>query len=109
MVAVVLGESGGQVHLRHEQAAWVEVADIERNQIATVVILSNVVNRGGAAKSVHDAKADGILVEHRLQHASDGAFLGPNLTTYRLLIPEITAVGLCYAPGVVFRAIPGRG
>ena len=93
MIAAVLGEPIGEILLGHVHPARIVIADIEHDQVATVVILRNVVDRRGAAESMHDAEADGIVIEHRRENAAHGAFLGPDLDPVRLLVPEVAAIG----------------
>ena len=106
VIAVVLGEPCGQVLFRHEHPARIEVADVEHDQIAAVVIFGNVMGCGGAAESVHRKEADGVLVEHRGKHAAHGALLGPDLDAMRLLVPEIAAIGSRDTAGVFGRIGP---
>ena len=91
----------GQVLLRHEHAARVEVADVEHDQFAAVIVLGNVVDRCGAAEAVHQTEADGVVIEHRREHAAHGALLGPDLDAVGLLVPEVAAIGLGDAAGVL--------
>jgi len=42
MAAAILGEVLRQVFLRHEHAGRIEVADIERDQLAAVVVFGDV-------------------------------------------------------------------
>jgi hypothetical protein len=55
---------------------------------------------------VHDAEADRVLVEYRLEDAANGALLGPDLDADGLLTPEITPVGPGDGSGVSFRIAP---
>jgi hypothetical protein len=64
--AAIQIESIRQVAFRHVQAARIVVADIERRQVATIVVLCNVVSDCCAGESVHHTKADAVLVKHRL-------------------------------------------
>src|SRR6516165_6274465 len=107
-MAVILAEPGRQILLRHEQAARVEVADVERDQLSTVVVLGNVVDRSRAAKPVHYAEADRVTVKHRLKHAADGALLGPHLAAGGLLVPEVAAIRSRDAAGVCGGVGPSR-
>ena len=75
MIAAVFGEPLWQVLFRHEHAAGIEVADVEHDQRAAIVVLGNVVDGGGAGKAVHDTEADRVLIKHRRKHAADGALL----------------------------------
>src|SRR5262245_24848998 len=106
-MAVVLGEPAGQILLGHVHAARIVVADVEHDQVAAVVILRHIVDRGGAGESVHHPEADSVLVEHGREHAAYGALLAPDFDAQRLLIPEIAAIGPGYAAGVFGGVIPG--
>src|ERR1700755_738464 len=107
MIAVVLGEPCWQVLFRHEHAAWVDVAHVEYDQIATVIILGNAMGRGGAAEPVHRKKANGILIEQRGEHAPHSALFAPHLYSMWLLVPEVAAIGSCHTAGVFGGIIPG--
>ena len=80
VIAVVLGEALGQIPSDMNMPARVEVADVEHDQRAAVVILGNVVDVGAAAEAVHRKEADSVVIEHRGEHAAHGAFLGSDLT-----------------------------
>ena len=79
--AIVFGEPRRQILLRHEQARRVIIADIERDQIATVVIISHIMDTGRAGEPVHDAEADRVLVEHRVRARREWC---PSRSTLRL-------------------------
>ena len=55
---------------------------------------------GGAGEAVHRKEADGVVIEHGREHAAHGALLGPDLTRWRLLVPEVAAIGEGDAAGV---------
>jgi hypothetical protein len=77
VIAVVTNKPLRQVDFRHEQAGRIEVADIERDQRTTVIILGNIEDRGSATEAVHHAETDRILIKHWLEHAAHGALLAP--------------------------------
>src|SRR4051812_11582938 len=96
VLAVIFRQTLGQVVLGHAHAARIIVAYVKDNQIASVVILCNIVNRGRAAEAVHYAKPDAVLVQHRSKHAADGALLAPHLYAHRLLGPEVSTIRPAY-------------
>src|SRR5262249_30923573 len=53
VIAAIVGQALWEVSLGHEEATRIIVADIERDQSAAVVVLCNVVDRGGPTESVH--------------------------------------------------------
>ena len=73
-----------------------------------VVVLGDVVGCRGAAETMHRQEADGVLIEHRLEHAAHGAFLGPDLDPMRLLVPEVAAIGAGDGAGVLLGIGPCR-
>src|SRR5262249_35967187 len=90
----------------HVHAARIAITDIEDHEIAAVVILGDIIDGCRAAKAVHHAEADRIMIEHRTKYAAHGAFLGPHLDADRLLIPEIAAIGLRFTAGIIFWIVP---
>src|SRR5262249_32430987 len=86
----------------------IEVADIDRDQFPAVIVLGNVVDGSGAAKPVHHAKANRVMIEHRGKHAAHSALLAPNLAADRLLIPKVAAIGSRDTAGVLGRLRPRR-
>jgi hypothetical protein len=68
------------------------VADVEDDQFSAIVVLRRAVGVGRAVKSVYRVEADRVMVEHRLKNAADGALLGPDLDTDRLLVPEVASI-----------------
>ena len=66
VISAVSGKPLRQVALRHEQAAGVEIPDVEHDQIAPITILGNVIDRGCACKPMHNFEADRIMIKHGL-------------------------------------------
>jgi hypothetical protein len=56
---------------------------------------------------MHDPKSDGVMIEHRLKHASDSALFGPDLAADGLLIPEVPPIRARHTVGVFGRIGPG--
>ena len=48
VIAIVFGKPRRQILLRHEKAGRIIVADVESNQIATVIILGYIMDAGRA-------------------------------------------------------------
>jgi hypothetical protein len=62
----------------------------------------------GAAEAVLDAETNSVLVKHRLKNAADCAFLGPDLASQRLLIPEVAPIGASDGSGILLWIVPCR-
>src|SRR5262249_29584271 len=96
VIAAVLVEPRRKIDGRHVHAAWVVVADVEHDQIATVIILGNVMGCGGAAESMHRKEANSILIQHRFEHAA------PSLSRTRPGLDEAAGSrnrgGRCWPP-----------
>jgi hypothetical protein len=84
-----------------------DLRDCVKREIKKLIEPVAVVEGGGSAKTMHYAEADRVMIEHRLEHAAHGAFLTPDLVPDRLLVPEVTAIGLRNAVGVFARIGPG--
>src|ERR1700680_4512794 len=94
MIAAIFLYAAREIMIRHPHAGGIEVADVKRNQIATVIVLGDIVDGGCAAEAVHDPEPNTVCIKNRRQHAANGSFLRPDLAAHRLLVPKITPV-LC--------------
>ena len=56
VLAAIAREPLGQIPFRHVQATWIVVADIKQDQIATVVVFSEVVDLCAATETTHRQK-----------------------------------------------------
>ena len=83
MMPAVFLEPLGEIALRHKHAARIVVANVERDERPTVVtILSEAVDRRGAAKAVHHLEIDGVFSENLVEHAAHGALFTPHLDAH---------------------------
>ena len=57
---------------------------------------------------MHRKEADSVVIEHRGEYAAHGALLGPDLNPVGLLVPEVPAIGLGYAAGILGGVGPCR-
>src|SRR5438874_4623479 len=109
MIAPIFLYAAGEIMLRHPHAAGVVVADVKRNQIATIIIvLRDIVDGSRAAEAVHDPKSNGVCIKNWRQHAANGSLLRPHFAAHRLLIPKISPILCCGCACKCFWIGPGR-
>jgi hypothetical protein len=73
-------------------AARVPIADVQNDQSTAVIVFGNIVNGGGTSEAMHDAEADGELVQHRLEHAADRSLLAPDFAPATARISPMLSV-----------------
>src|SRR4051812_26901380 len=72
-----------------------------------IALPCGLVNRRGRAVAVHDAERYAHLIEHGVEHAADGAFLGPDFDQTVLVLPPVSAILRDGAPDELVWVIPG--
>src|SRR5262249_34894316 len=107
VVATIALEPLRYIYLRHEQTARIIVTNIKHDDGATIIILRDVVQRGGTGETVQHSEADSKMIKHRGEHATHRALLADDQKSVWLLVPEIAAIRLGYALSVIFGIVPG--